>query len=80
MRCATAPLQRFPEMPAAERLLQDEEISGVAVMAHSSDHRFVICIRNDDHPASPESRKIYEALPDADAEKHHQARMTDESW
>ena len=48
-------------------------------MAHSSDHRFVICIRNDDCPASLEKRKIYEALPDADAEKHHQVRVIDES-
>ena len=48
-------------------------------MTHSSEHRFVICIRNDDYPASLERRKIYEALPDADAEKHHQIRVIDES-
>ena len=48
-------------------------------MTHSNDHRFVICICNDDYPASLEKRKIYEALPDADAEKHHQVRVIDES-
>jgi len=48
-------------------------------MAYSGDHRFVICIRNDDYPASLEKRKIYETLPDADAEKHHQVRVVDES-
>lgn len=48
-------------------------------MAHSSEHRFVICIRNDDYPASLERRKLYEALPDADAAKHKQIRVIDES-
>lgn len=42
-------------------------------------NRFVICIRNDEYPASLETRKIYEAIPDADAEKHHQMRVVDES-
>lgn len=48
-------------------------------MAHSNDYRFVICIRNDDYPASLEKRKIYQALPDPDAERHHQMRVIDES-
>jgi hypothetical protein len=48
-------------------------------MAHSNEHRFVICIRNDDYPASLEKRKIYEVLPDADAKKHDQVRVIDES-
>ena len=41
--------------------------------------QFVICINNDDYPASLETRKIYEALPDPDAEKHGQIRVVDES-
>jgi hypothetical protein len=48
-------------------------------MAHSSEHRFVICIRNDDCPASLEKRKLYEVLPDADAANHNQIRVIDES-
>lgn len=40
---------------------------------------FVICIRNDDYPASLEKRKIYVQLPDAEAEKHHHLRVIDES-
>jgi len=48
-------------------------------MAHSSEHQFVICIRNDHYAASLEKRKIYEAMPDADAEKHNQVRVIDES-
>jgi hypothetical protein len=50
-------------------------------MAHSVDtaHHFVVCLRNEDYPASLEPRKIYECLPDPDAEKHGQLRIVDES-
>ena len=41
--------------------------------------KFVICIENFDYPASLEKRKIYELLPDAEAEKHGQLRVVDES-
>jgi hypothetical protein len=40
---------------------------------------FVICIDNSDYPASLERWKIYETLPDADAAKHGQIRVVDES-
>ena len=40
---------------------------------------FVICIRNDDYPASLEKRKIYLKLPDQEAKKHHHIRVIDES-
>jgi hypothetical protein len=41
--------------------------------------KFVICIRNDDYPASLEKRKIYVQLPDAEAESHNYIRVIDES-
>jgi Ca2+-binding EF-hand superfamily protein len=41
--------------------------------------RFVVCVRNTGYPASLELRKIYQALPDADAEAHHLIRVIDES-
>ena len=44
-----------------------------------SDQQFVICIRNDDYPASLETRKIYASIADADASKHGQIRVIDES-
>jgi hypothetical protein len=34
----------------------------------SSSTRFLICIRNDGYPASLETRKVYQELPDPDAE------------
>jgi len=41
--------------------------------------KFVICIDNSDYPASLERRKIYEVLPDKDAEKIEHLRVIDES-
>lgn len=41
--------------------------------------RFVVCVRNTDYPASLELRKIYQALPDADAAAQNLVRLIDES-
>jgi hypothetical protein len=40
---------------------------------------FVICVRNDDHPASLELRKLYPVLDDAFADEHEMVRVIDES-
>ena len=40
---------------------------------------FVICIDNDEHPASLERRKLYEVVYDAEAETLGQLRVKDES-
>jgi len=40
---------------------------------------FVICIKNDDYPASLEKRKLYQIIPDVEAERHGQLRIIDES-
>jgi hypothetical protein len=45
----------------------------------SRDHRFMICVRNDDHPASLELRKLYQLIPDLKAAKLHLVRVIDES-
>lgn len=39
----------------------------------------VVCVKNDGHPVSLELRKLYVALPDAQALKRHQLRVIDES-
>lgn len=39
----------------------------------------VICTQNVEHPASLEHRKLYEVVPDADAERLGQLRVKDES-
>jgi hypothetical protein len=48
-------------------------------MARPRAKRLVVCIDNEGYEASLESRKIYVALPDADAEKHALVRIIDES-
>ena len=45
----------------------------------ASDRRFVVCIRNNGYEASLERNKIYETLPDEDAERDGDLRVIDES-
>jgi hypothetical protein len=39
----------------------------------------MVCLRNDGYEVSLERLKIYAALPDADAARHGQVRIIDES-
>jgi hypothetical protein len=41
--------------------------------------KFVICIENQDYPVSLEKRKIYEVVPDHEAEEIGHIRVVDES-
>ena len=41
--------------------------------------RFVICVESDGYPASMEKQKLYELVPDQEAERHGQLRVKDES-
>jgi len=41
--------------------------------------RFVVCINNEGYQASLERRKIYQVLPDKEAESHKMLRIVDES-
>src|SRR2546423_313630 len=43
------------------------------------ERHFVICIRNDDYPASLELRKLYIVLSDTFASDHEMLRIIDES-
>lgn len=40
---------------------------------------FILCVRNVGYEASLDIRKVYEALSDKEAERHHQVRIIDES-
>ncbi len=40
---------------------------------------YAICLKNDGYDASLELRKLYEYIPDKDAEDHDQIRIVDES-
>jgi hypothetical protein len=48
-------------------------------MAKAPPKQLVVCVENDDYPASLEKRKIYVALPDRTAEKRGFIRIVDES-
>ena len=41
--------------------------------------KFLLCIDNEGYKASLEIRKLYEKVPDKEAERHDQARIIDES-
>ncbi len=45
----------------------------------TSRRQLVLCLRNTGYEVSLERRKIYSSLPDADAAKHGQLRVIDES-
>ena len=45
----------------------------------TSAKKFVVCMKNKSDEVSLELRKIYQVLPDADASKHRQVRVIDES-
>ncbi len=48
-------------------------------MAKPQVKQLVVCVNNEGYPVSLEKRKIYVAIPDADAEKHGLMRIIDES-
>jgi hypothetical protein len=41
--------------------------------------KFLLCVDNEGYQASLEIRKLYEMIPDKEAERHHQVRIIDES-
>ncbi|MFN0038655.1 MAG: hypothetical protein ACKVP2_04000 [Burkholderiales bacterium] len=45
----------------------------------SSARQLVVCVKNEGYVTSLETRKIYVALPDSDAENNRQIRVIDES-
>ena len=52
---------------------------GLSDDAKRGEARFVLCVRNEGHPAGLELRKVYRVLADGQASKRHQLRVIDES-
>ena len=48
-------------------------------MTSKTSLQFVVCLKNNGYEASLEPRKIYQVLPDKDAEGHKMIRVIDES-
>lgn len=42
-------------------------------------HKFLLCVDNKGYEASLEIRKLYETIPDKEADSHNQVRIIDES-
>ncbi len=42
-------------------------------------HEFLLCVDNEGYEASLEVRKLYEKIPDKEADRHNQVRIIDES-
>ncbi len=57
-------------------MVKDFEIIGDI---KSDTQRYVLCVSNEKYPASLEARKIYQCVPDPQAEAHGQIRVIDES-
>jgi len=53
-------------------------LSEASIMARAS-RRLVICLDNSGYEVSLERRKIYVAIPDAEAARHGKVRVIDES-
>jgi hypothetical protein len=53
--------------------------SGPSTEPRKREARFVLCIENADYPASLGRRKVYQVMNDAQASKHGQVRVVDES-
>jgi hypothetical protein len=47
-------------------------------MSTKSEH-YVLCVSNEKYQASLEARKVYQCVPDTQAEAHGQIRVIDES-
>ena len=45
----------------------------------SAKQQFVICIKNEDYPASLQLWKVYRVLPDGKGARHNMIRVVDES-
>ncbi len=45
----------------------------------SDTQKYVLCVSNEKYKASLEARKIYQCVPDTQAETHGQIRVIDES-
>ncbi|MGB9553406.1 MAG: hypothetical protein ACPL7L_03425 [bacterium] len=41
--------------------------------------KFLLCVENKGYEASLEARKLYETIPDKEADRHSQVRIIDES-
>jgi len=56
-----------------------EEVNKRLLIKMDTRSRHVLCLKNEDYPASLEVCKVYLTIPDREAEKHRLIRIIDES-
>ena len=61
-------------MKVGRSLKQPKNAAGSSAVRH-----YVVCVRNEDYPASLELRKLYPVLEDSFATEHGMIRVIDES-
>ena len=68
------------EITSTEIIAAGSSIRIIKSMSKKSNtQNYVLCISNERYPASLEVRKIYQFIPDPQAEAHGQIRVIDES-
>ena len=68
--------KRVSTRPIAGKTARSQQAS---TDAKAINQKYVVCVRNDDYPASLELRKLYQVLEDDFAGKHGMVRVIDES-
>ena len=72
-------LFRYDNTPHRKKKYQGKILSVRRIMInHIDGNRFVVCIDNQGNEASLELWKIYQSLPDEEAENHNEIRVVDE--
>ncbi|MGH7812948.1 MAG: hypothetical protein ACREQI_02985 [Candidatus Binataceae bacterium] len=66
-------------MALAEKNSKSNASSKKEISVLGSQPKYVLCIKNDEYPASLEVRKVYRVLPDSQAIRHGLIRVIDES-
>lgn len=66
-------------LPTASTKRARARANGSEASTPNLKHHFVVCVRNDDYPASLELRKLYPVLEDSFAAEHGMVRVIDES-
>lgn len=69
--------KRVSSRPATGKTARSRQTSTAAKTA--THQEYVVCVRNDDYPASLELRKLYRVIDDDFAGKHGMVRVVDES-
>ena len=58
---------------------EEKKLKSKSIWSKTMKNKFLLCVDNKGYEASLELRKLYEKVPDKEAESHGQVRIIDES-